>query len=445
MDKLPWIFVVCFGCLSVYNFLQNREVNLRVLQLHEHQDQGANRYRRDASTKDGDDEDLKRFMLNFPAEKICKKFMYVCAKDKCKQEETAVIKTKESNKGGKPQECIRGPPGPPGPGLEFPKLVKSTLHNDEVNISNSKTFECTFYGNPIPTVTWRSPAKNFSISSTIDKQKLEVTSRFVISNVSWDEQGPIVCHAKSLLGEAGDAGNLTVLTKPVILNHQNLVFTPEGITFDFPKCKVRSNPPAKITWKRIFWSMPAGRFSTKRNNLLINNVQFKDEGFYVCEAENFLGKDKATTQLKVSALEIHESSPQSITINHGETANINCSAFRNAKKMNGRISSKTGSKVQYFVERAPSGNSILLQAVVNQEGIYSCEIQNEAGKKVRTSVFVEIRQVPTTMTSSTKISTVKCMNYEFRCHRSNRCIHRSWKCDGALDCPNGEDEDPAIC
>ena len=75
-----------------------------------------------------------------------------------------------------------------------------------------------------------------------------------------------------------------------MLTQRNLVFAPEGITFDFPQCKVRSNPPAKITWKRIFWSMPAGRFKIKSNDLQIANVQFKDEGFYVCEAENFLGK-----------------------------------------------------------------------------------------------------------------------------------------------------------
>ena len=65
------------------------------------------------------------------------------------------------------------------------------------------------------------------------------------------------------------------------------------ITFDFPKCDVRANPPAKITWKRIFWPMPVGRFSVQEDSLRIKNIQFKDEGFYVCEAENFLGREKS--------------------------------------------------------------------------------------------------------------------------------------------------------
>ena len=36
--------------------------------------------------------------------------------------------------------------------------------------------------------------------------------------------------------------------------------------------------------------MPAGRFNVRQNKLTIENVRYADEGFYVCEAENFLGK-----------------------------------------------------------------------------------------------------------------------------------------------------------
>ena len=76
----------------------------------------------------------------------------------------------------------------------------------------------------------------------------------------------------------------------MIRKNNTLVFAPQGITFKFPPCNVRSNPPAKITWKRIFWSMPAGRVEVQGNTLTIINVKFSDEGFYVCEADNFLGK-----------------------------------------------------------------------------------------------------------------------------------------------------------
>ena len=71
---------------------------------------------------------------------------------------------------------------------------------------------------------------------------------------------------------------------------KTLVFAPQGVDFTFPLCQVRSNPPVKIKWKRIFWSLPTGRFRVQENELMIKDVRYSDERFYVCEAENFLGK-----------------------------------------------------------------------------------------------------------------------------------------------------------
>ena len=77
---------------------------------------------------------------------------------------------------------------------------------------------------------------------------------------------------------------------PVIQVNESLVFTPPGINFEFPLCRVRSNPQAKVSWKRIFWDLPKQRSIVNGSSLKISNVQFSDEGFYICEAQNFLGK-----------------------------------------------------------------------------------------------------------------------------------------------------------
>ena len=81
----------------------------------------------------------------------------------------------------------------------------------------------------------------------------------------------------------------TFTASPVIQVKENLVFAPQGIDFQFSLCRVRSNPPANVTWKRIFWDLPKARSIIKGGSLKINNVQFSDEGFYICQAENFLG------------------------------------------------------------------------------------------------------------------------------------------------------------
>ena len=68
------------------------------------------------------------------------------------------------------------------------------------------------------------------------------------------------------------------------------LFVNQGINFRFPECKVRASPEPIIKWKRFFWNFPKGRYSAVDGHLNISRVQYDDEGFYICEAENSLGK-----------------------------------------------------------------------------------------------------------------------------------------------------------
>lgn len=38
-----------------------------------------------------------------------------------------------------------------------------------------------------------------------------------------------------------------------------------------------------------------------------------------------------------------------------------------------------------------------------------------------------------------------CLQTEFQCNDRITCIHKSWLCDGGMDCPNGDDEKPPHC
>lgn len=38
-----------------------------------------------------------------------------------------------------------------------------------------------------------------------------------------------------------------------------------------------------------------------------------------------------------------------------------------------------------------------------------------------------------------------CLNYQFKCVKSKKCIHKSWICDGEPDCLDGEDEAASTC
>ena len=48
-------------------------------------------------------------------------------------------------------------------------------------------------------------------------------------------------------------------------------------------------------------------------------------------------------------------------------------------------------------------------------------------------------------TTSTTTTEAPCLDFQFKCHKSNSCIHKSWICDKEPDCANGEDEAPETC
>ena len=97
--------------------------------------------------------------------------------------------------------------------MEPPKLVNNSFNDKTVNLSDSTIFTCVFFGNPIPQVSWNSSAHQVQVTSSIDKEKSEITSRLTISNIKWDDRGAVSCHAKSLLGESFAIRELNVLCR----------------------------------------------------------------------------------------------------------------------------------------------------------------------------------------------------------------------------------------
>ena len=106
-----------------------------------------------------------------------------------------------------------GPRGERGLGLEPPKLLNNSFNDRTMNLSDSATFTCVFFGNPIPQVSWNSSAHQFQVTSSIDKQKFEITSRLTISNIKWEDRGTVSCHGKSILGADSGIRQLNVLCR----------------------------------------------------------------------------------------------------------------------------------------------------------------------------------------------------------------------------------------
>ena len=66
------------------------------------------------------------------------------------------------------------------------------------------------------------------------------------------------------------------------------------------KCTAAGNPPPKVTWTKLNFSLPAGRYVIEPSGaLIVKDVMPGDDGVYSCRAENLLGSVNATAKLTV--------------------------------------------------------------------------------------------------------------------------------------------------
>ncbi len=78
----------------------------------------------------------------------------------------------------------------------------------------------------------------------------------------------------------------------------NYVTTKPGKSVTF-ECKVSSTLPVTVTWSKADGSSLDQNYLIKDAVLLIRNVRKKDEGTYICVAENVFGASKATVELAI--------------------------------------------------------------------------------------------------------------------------------------------------
>ena len=65
------------------------------------------------------------------------------------------------------------------------------------------------------------------------------------------------------------------------------------------ECEVGGDPNPTVLWHREDGSLPHGRTSIQNGQLSIQDVSPKDEGVYVCEAQNTVGTISVSATLSV--------------------------------------------------------------------------------------------------------------------------------------------------
>ena len=101
----------------------------------------------------------------------------------------------------------------------------------------------------------------------------------------------------------------------------------QGSNFTLPICHVTGFPTPVVTWRKSRGLLPQGRVRYKNSALQILQVGKEDSEFYICSAENLLGKVEKKTLLIVISLPRFTSKPPSKIVSVLNcTMRLNCSA-----------------------------------------------------------------------------------------------------------------------
>ena len=101
----------------------------------------------------------------------------------------------------------------------------------------------------------------------------------------------------------------------------------QGSTFTLPTCHVTGYPTPVVTWRKLSSHLPLGRVRYNNSALQILRVRKEDSEFYICSAENLLGKVERKTLLVVVSLPRFTSKPPPKIVSMFSSAvSLNCSA-----------------------------------------------------------------------------------------------------------------------
>ncbi|XP_072320231.1 immunoglobulin superfamily member 10 [Eucyclogobius newberryi] len=191
----------------------------------------------------------------------------------------------------------------------------------------------------------------------------------------------------------------TPMSKPKLIGGNAASFTVLSDSDAFLPCEAVGNPQPTISWRRfstitgntITITGKVGKFEVLVNGtLLIQNVNIKDQGQYLCLAENNQGTDKLLVTLSVVAYpsRILEPKMREFKSHAGNRVEINCKAEgRPAPTITWILANRTqvrGQNSQGRVTVSDQGTLVIEQVSVHDRGHYKCIASNAAGADTAT-------------------------------------------------------------
>uniref|UniRef100_A0A915MGL1 Ig-like domain-containing protein n=1 Tax=Meloidogyne javanica TaxID=6303 RepID=A0A915MGL1_MELJA len=214
--------------------------------------------------------------------------------------------------------------------------------------------------------------------------KPEVTCQrdeLIVSDVEDEDEGSYSCQAKNLAGNAIASAYVQIAVPPTIHVSQNkqMITKDDSIILD---CQVISGiPPPTIVWWKDGRQLFNDRYIQiqEGGRLTIPRADISDAGTYACKAENIAGSAIKPLTLGVGSPPTILPSPETVYVQIGQTATLNCRVDGNPKPQIQWL--KNGSPIDALIEEQlryshlPDDSLHIRGASLSDQSTESCSCQ----------------------------------------------------------------------
>ncbi|BFZ13792.1 hypothetical protein BsWGS_16832 [Bradybaena similaris] len=275
----------------------------------------------------------------------------------------------------------------------------------QANVDDTVELKCRASGDPTPSIQWRKEEGRIPFGRA--RQLDDGTLR--IEKVQAVDDGVYVCVAENSAGTVEAVGRLSVQTLPSFVITPKDISVGRGRTAIF-QCVVTSNPPPTVFWSKgkeqllMFPHQENGRFLVSEDGTLrIKNVEYRDEGTFVCQALNSMSNSKVTTASAVLSVRDQDDrpppvimvGPQNQTLELKEVALLSCQADGDPTPTirwykNGKPLINTDPRAAILT----SGTLQISDVKVADSGLYTCKAVSETGETNWTATLTVSKQGP---------------------------------------------------
>ncbi|XP_074525766.1 peroxidasin homolog [Halichoeres trimaculatus] len=266
--------------------------------------------------------------------------------------------------------------------------------NQTVKRGDNVTVTCRPpYSRPAAQVSW---FRNNKLLSPMNRVTVLPTGDLFIQSVQEHDSGSYFCRASNIHLQrflTSRRAALTVLAAPSVKVFPQVLTVPVGARVVL-ECQVQGQPPPSISWvKRGHSKQTGGRISSGLRNatLFIQSARSYDEGVYVCEASNMLGRSQGAATLRVAVSPIIVTTVTQVSCRVGDPVVLPCRAVgilpMTYSWSRGRVDAQSV-VVNTEDRRIDEEGALHISNVqITDAGDYFCTAENRAGRHQRRFVL----------------------------------------------------------